>query len=319
MNSRDAHARRLAELRNSRPQVRRARLAAVGSLITVAGIAAAVVLFSTSGPRSNPRRASATQSSRSVNEGATVPRGTGKPGTATIPILTYHVINVRPPASSAPPSLYVPADEFAAQMDALKAAGWHAVTLDHVQAYWTHGVSLGSGKPIVITFDGGYASQYTNALAVLNRLGWVGVENIQVSGLPASDGGLTDRQIRGLVAAGWELDAEGNSQGDPTVLDSVQLGYEIATERQTLRSRYRTAVNWYCYPSGRYNATLTAAVHAARFVGATTGIPGWASPEGDRFRLPRVQVIGGTSPSELLSQIASAKRNTSTPAASAGT
>ena len=83
----------------------------------------------------------------------------------------YHVINP-PPAGAAFPGLYVPADEFAAQMQALKTAGWHAVTLDQVEAYWKRGVPLGAGKPIVLTFDNGYESQYTNAMPVLKRLGW---------------------------------------------------------------------------------------------------------------------------------------------------
>ncbi len=98
---------------------------------------------------------------------------TGKPGTAKVPVLMYHVIN--PPPNGAPfPGLYVPADEFAAQMQALKSAGWHAVTMDQLEAYWTRGVPLGPGKPIVLTFDNGYASQYVNAMPILKRLGWVG-------------------------------------------------------------------------------------------------------------------------------------------------
>ena len=58
--------------------------------------------------------------------------------------------------------------------------------MDQLRANWTRGVPLGPGKPIVITFDNGYESQYTNALPVLKQLGWTGVENIQllVSPLP---------------------------------------------------------------------------------------------------------------------------------------
>ena len=229
----------------------------------------------------------------------------------------YHVIN--PPPAGAPfPGLYVPADEFAAQMQALKTAGWHAVTLDQLEAYWTHGVPLGPGKPIVLTFDNGYASQYENALPILKRLGWVGNENIQLTGLPPSQGGLTDAQVRGLIAAGWELDTQGISHADLITLDAAQLEYQVATARQTLQKRYDVPVNWFCYPSGHYDATVIAAVKAAGFVGSTTVIPGWASPGEDPYRLPRLRVLGGTSPSALLEQIAGAEADGTPPASYGG-
>jgi peptidoglycan/xylan/chitin deacetylase (PgdA/CDA1 family) len=215
----------------------------------------------------------------------------------------YHVIN--PPPPGAPfPGLYVPASEFAAQMNALKTAGWHAVTMDQLEANWTRGVPLGPGKPIVLTFDNGYTSQYTNALPVLKQLGWVGVENIQLLGLPPSQGGLTDPQVRGLIGAGWELDTQGMSHADLIVLDSAGLQYQIARARRALRSRYGVAVNWFCYPSGHYDSNVIAAVRAAGFVGSTTVVPGWASRAEDPYRLPRLRVLGGTSPSALLAQLA---------------
>ncbi len=238
--------------------------------------------------------------------------GTGKPGTATVPILMYHVINP-PPAGAPYPGLYVPASEFAAQMQALKAAGWHPVTMDQLEANWTRGVPLGPGKPIVLSFDNGYQSQFQNALPVLRRLGWVGVENIQLTGLPPSQGGLTESQVKGLIAAGWELDTQGISHADLITLSASELHYQVATARQMLQQRYDVPVNWFCYPSGHYNATVIDAVKAAGFVGSTTTIPGWAAPAEDRFRLPRLRVLGGTSPSALLQQIAGANNDSAAP------
>jgi peptidoglycan/xylan/chitin deacetylase (PgdA/CDA1 family) len=225
---------------------------------------------------------------------------------------------VAPPTSSAPPALYVPVDEFTSQMNALKAAGWHAVTLAQLEAYWTHGTSLGPGKPIVITFDDGYASQYTNALPVLKKLGWVAVENVAVTGLSPSDGGLTDTQVKGLIQAGWQLGAEGPTTEKLTTADPTQLDGIVLSARQTLQSRYGVSPNWFAYPSGAYNQTIVAAVRSAGFVGATTLVSGWASPTSDRFRLPRLQVVGGTSATKLISQITAASQTTTTPGADPG-
>jgi peptidoglycan/xylan/chitin deacetylase (PgdA/CDA1 family) len=229
---------------------------------------------------------------------------TGKPGTTPVPVLMYHVIN--PPPPGAPfPGLYVPASEFAAQMEALKAAGWHAVTLDQLKAYWTRGVPLPPGKPIVLTFDNGYQSQYTNALPVLKRMGWVGNEMMQLSGLPPSQGGLNAAQVRAMVSDGWEIDTQGMSHADLIAIPASELHYQVFTARQLLRRQYGVSADWFAYPSGHYNASVIAMLKAAGFVGSLTVVPGWASPSQDPFRLPRLRVLGGTSPSALLAQIAS--------------
>jgi peptidoglycan/xylan/chitin deacetylase (PgdA/CDA1 family) len=250
---------------------------------------------------------------------ATLPRstvtgtGTGTPGTASVPILMYHVINP-PPAGAPYPGLYVPASEFAAQMQALKAAGWHAVTLDQLEAYWKRGVPLGPGKPIVLTFDNGYQSQYTNALPVLKQLGWVADENMQLTGLPPSQGGLTNQQITTLVADGWELDTQGISHAQLTSLDASELYDQVSVARHEIQQRFHVPVNWFCYPSGDYNATVIDAVKSAGFVGSTTVVPGWASPSTDPFTLPRLRVLGGTNPQQLLSEIDQIRDDPAAPA-----
>jgi peptidoglycan/xylan/chitin deacetylase (PgdA/CDA1 family) len=320
-------ARRAARAAERRRRARRRRVAAVGALLVVVAAAAAIALGATGGGSTSPKVAaspsrhtakSTASAARPTSHGSTVTGvATGTPGTASVPVLMYHVI-APPPAGAPYPGLYVDPDQFAAEMEGLKAAGWHPVTLDQLRAYWTRGVSLPPGKPFVLTFDNGYRSQYTNALPILQRLGWVADENIQLTGLPPSQGGLTDAQVRGLIAAGWELDTQGMSHADLVALGPAELHYEVATARQRLQQRYGVPVNWFCYPSGHYNATVIAAVKAAGFVGSTTVIPGWAGPSSDPYRLPRLRVLRGTGPAALLAQIASA-RDASAPPASYGT
>src|SRR5579875_227573 len=218
------------------------------------------------------------------------------------PILMYHVIN--PPPSGAPfPGLYVSKEAFAEQMHALKAAGFVAVTLSELAANWKEGAALPPGKPVVITFDNGYRSQYENALPILKELGLRAVENIQLSGLPPSQGGLTESQVRGLLEAGWELDTQGYSHAELTALSASELHFQIAEARRTLQQRYHVPVNWFCYPSGHYDKQVIEAVREAGFVGSTTVVPGWAGPGSEPYRLPRIRVLGGTTGQQLLSLI----------------
>ena len=228
-----------------------------------------------------------------------------RPSVVAVPILVYHVI--APPFPDSPfPGLYVPPAEFAAQMRALAAAGFHAVTLDRVRRAW-----LGRGRlpsrPIVISFDNGYRTQYTEALPVLRRLGWVGDENLQLSGLPPRQGGLSSAQVRGLLDAGWELDTQGYSHADLIRLGAAQLHYQVAVARDLIRRRYHVLADWFCYPSGYYDARVIAAVRAAGFVGSTTVVPGWARRSDNPYRLPRLRVLRGTTPHGLLAQIADAR------------
>jgi peptidoglycan/xylan/chitin deacetylase (PgdA/CDA1 family) len=219
-----------------------------------------------------------------------------------VPILMYHVI--APPPRGAPfPLLYVRPQELSAQVDTLARDGFHAVTLDQVWAAW-HGRGRLPTRPIVLSFDNGYHTQYTEALPILRRLGWVGVENLQLAGLPLKQGGLSPRQVRGLIAAGWELDTQGYSHADLVTLDPTSLQFQVATARARIRRAYRVSADWFCYPSGRYDAAVIAEVRAAGFVGATTVVPGWARPSDDPFALPRLRVVAGTTPSELLALLA---------------
>lgn len=228
----------------------------------------------------------------------------GKPSNEPVPVLMYHVIHSPPPGAKFP-DLYVPPAEFTAQVRALKGAGYRGVTMDQVRSAWTKGTPL-PAKPIVLSFDDGYRSQYAKARPTLQSVGWPGVLNLQLD-LPPSQGGLTQTQVRGMIAAGWEVDAHTITHPDLTTVDATQLQREVAGSRKIIQQRYGVPVNWFCYPAGRYDETVEAAVKAAGYEGATTTLPGWATPEDDPFRLPRVRVNSGTGPDALLAQITGAK------------
>ena len=159
----------------------------------------------------------------------------------------------------------------------------------------------------MITFDNGYYSQYSAALPELKKLGWVADENMQLTGLPPAQGGLTNDEIRAMVTAGWELDTQGISHADLAELSGSELTAQVAGARHTIQRRFHVPVNWFCYPSGQYDSAVIDEVKAAGFKGSTTVVPGWASRTSDPYTLPRLRISGGTTPAALLSQISAAQ------------
>jgi peptidoglycan/xylan/chitin deacetylase (PgdA/CDA1 family) len=215
-----------------------------------------------------------------------------------VPILMYHVIGTRGPLTTNPGLWVAPAD-FTAQIHALRHAGYQAITLQDVWEAWHRHGKLPS-KPVVLSFDDGYRGQVRDALPVLAAAGWPGVLNLKVDNL-ADMGGT--KAVKRLIAAGWEIDAHTITHPDLTTLGAERLHEEVAGSRTRLRRLLGVAVSFFCYPSGRYDPTVIAAVKAAGYLAATTTRLGWASPAGEPFALSRVRVDGGMSPGAVLRRV----------------
>src|SRR5436189_2579745 len=114
----------------------------------------------------------------------------------------YHVLAAPPPASRFP-ELYVSPDHFQAQMRWLARHRYHPVTLLRAYEHWTSDRPL-PRRPVVLSFDDGYLSQYTTGYRILRAHRWPGVLNLQVD-LLRPVGGMRPWRVRKLIAAGWEI------------------------------------------------------------------------------------------------------------------
>jgi peptidoglycan/xylan/chitin deacetylase (PgdA/CDA1 family) len=264
--------------------VRRRVLAFAGLLALAGGIAAAVLVAgSPSARHSEP--VTTTRPHPPKRHAQPKPQLVHGPHDSPVPILMYHVL-AAPTAGAAYPELWVSPADFAGQMNWLAQHGYHAVTLGQLFQYWRGGVALPT-KPFVATFDDGYLSDFTVGLPALRAHHWAGVLNLVVDNVKR--GGISAGQVRRLIAGGWEIDAHTVTHADLTGLDPTQLRFEVSGSRATLRKLFGQPVAFFCYPAGRYNAAVIAAVRAAGFLGATTENPGLATPT-DAFTLARIRV-----------------------------
>jgi peptidoglycan/xylan/chitin deacetylase (PgdA/CDA1 family) len=304
-----SHARRqqlLARRAEQRRQRARRRLVAAAALALGIAVVAAI-LVSGLGGGSNTRPAPNGRTSDRVASSATTPtpravlvrNATPQPDwrrhTGPVPILEYHVLGAAP-ADAPYPELYVTRPDFHREMSWLEDHGFQAVTLETVEDAWYRGGTL-PAKPVVISFDDGYRPQFTYALPELRRHGWPGVLNLKAEG---SD--LYESNVRAMIAAGWELAAHTINHLDLTTLDAAQLQEETAGAGAILRRQYGVPVKDFCYPAGRFDQTVVAAVEAAGYESATTEIPGYADRSAP-YELARFEILGSSGVAGLAADL----------------
>jgi peptidoglycan/xylan/chitin deacetylase (PgdA/CDA1 family) len=222
------------------------------------------------------------------------PAADGRPA-ARVPILEFHVIGDPPPGAPIP-GLFDSTATFRAQVAWLARHGYRGVTLDAVVRYWRSAGWLAlPGRPIVLSFDDGYPPDLNVALPALRARHWPAVLNLHI-------GNLVPARVRRLIAAGWEIDSHTFTHLDLTRVGAVRMHREIAESRRWIQAVFGAPANFFCYPFGRYDARVVAAVRRAGYVGAVTEEPGFASPEAP-FRLRRIEVLRADGVSGLAEKL----------------
>lgn len=195
----------------------------------------------------------------------------------------YH--RIADPAPGAPyPGLYVSPAAFAAQMQALRAAGWRTITAGEL------GAAMAANRPvpartIVIMFDDGYADNYLAAFPVLRRLGFRATFSVVARGGSTM---MTSLQLATMEREGMEIGNHTLDHKNVASLGPAELVRQI--EGGALRIEARLASKGviatprtFVYPSGHVGPAALALLGQLGYTDAFTEVPGFA-------------VIGRTSP-----------------------
>lgn len=216
-------------------------------------------------------------------------RATASPppgGAARLPILLFHAVAPGPGPCRFPPRL------FARGLARLAAAGHRTASVAQVPSW----LAAGAGFPrrtLVLTFDDGHRSVYTEALPVLERLGMTatvfvlpprGGERPHLDGEPL----LTAAEIRTLKRAGLEIGLHGGTHRDLTRLPPAGLEEEIVRAKERLEACLGGPVVSFAFPFGRHHAPSRALVER-HFAAACTTRLGLVSRRSRPHRLERVE------------------------------
>lgn len=211
-----------------------------------------------------------------------------------IPILMYHYISPLPEgADTIRQDLTVTPEAFAAQLAYLQAAGYTSISLFELFAA-LQGETRLPDKPIVLTFDDGYADAYAYAFPLLQRYGFTGtffvIANVIEGGV---EGFLTWEQARAMAEAGMSIQSHSLDHVDLRERSAEFLRHQLEGSRALIEARVGQPVRFFCYPAGRYDDATVRALAQAGYWGAVTTAWGDTHTLRERYTWPRLRVRGG--------------------------
>ena len=210
-----------------------------------------------------------------------------------VPVLMYHYISAVPAEQASnryAVDLRVPADLFDQHLAYLRSQGYTSVT---APALWEalNGRAGLPPKPVMLTFDDGYADAYTDALPLLLRYGFRGTFFITVN-LIARPGYLNWDQVRALDRAGMDVESHAMDHKPMTGFSLSGLAYQMGEARKALAKQLGRDVRFFAYPSGDYNATAVQAVASNGYYAAFAKSGGSLQSLDWAFALHRSRVGG---------------------------
>jgi peptidoglycan/xylan/chitin deacetylase (PgdA/CDA1 family) len=153
-------------------------------------------------------------------------------------------------------------------------------------------------RPVVFTFDDGYAGVYESALELLRRAGYTATVFLIAEDY-VGDGPsrvrrafpiMTREQLNGMVAAGFEIGSHSLSHPRLTDLPEMEARREIQESKHVLEETFGKPIHAFCYPYGYYDSRLAHDVEEAGYTCAATTRYGRRHAASDLYKLKRIPV-----------------------------
>ncbi|MCX5708542.1 MAG: polysaccharide deacetylase family protein [Candidatus Omnitrophica bacterium] len=208
-----------------------------------------------------------------------------------LPILMYHSVDKVVPKDNV---LTVSVDTFEKQMAFFKKNHYQVLALDSVADYVSKEKKVPS-RAVVLTFDDGNEDNYTYAFPILKKYDFPATIFVIVSEV-GKPGRLSWGQIRQMRSSG--LVSFGSHTLTHPFLPQIEsdqlLKNEIRGSKNELEKVLDTSVDTFCYPMGRFDPRVEAAVKDSGYKLAVATNPGYKFSSQDIFAVKRLRISENT-------------------------
>lgn len=205
--------------------------------------------------------------------------------TSRIPLIMYHDI-----IADKKVSFDVTPKKFRAHLESIKESGSTPISVDQLEAYLTKGETL-PPKPILLTFDDGYASHYNIVYPLLKQYQYPAVFYVHTAfvGSMAGRPHMTWEQLRQISDEGLVTIASHtvSHPADMNSLDPEQLRRELVDSKKILEEKLAKPILHLCYPAGIRNETVVAMAQEVGYHTATTMDVGYVGTSAGLLELNR--------------------------------
>ncbi len=188
---------------------------------------------------------------------------------ARVPILMYHDV------LSDPEVFFdlVP-EQFEAHLQTLQENGFTAISLDQLTQHLRTGAPLPE-KPVVLSFDDGYAGHYEHVYPLLKKYQMPAVFFVfpgKVDGEIVGRSTLTWDQIKEMAADPLITIGSHSVTHPPDLREfgDADLAYEMTESKRRLEEMLGQPVHYFSYPAGHYDERVAQAAAEAGYLAAFT-------------------------------------------------
>ena len=209
-----------------------------------------------------------------------------------VPILYYHYIRINPnPQDRVGFGLSTPPAVFRAQMQYLADHGYHVISL-HAAVVAIKNHSGLPSRPVVLTFDDGYADFFTAAVPILQSHGFTATSFV-ISGRMGRSGYMTPSQVVAADSMGFTIGAHTVDHVALAAQLPARATWEMKQSKLTLEGLLGHPVADFAYPYGSFNAYDIAQAKSLGFETAVSTMSGSLHAAGQLFLLSRIRIGGG--------------------------
>lgn len=187
-------------------------------------------------------------------------------------------------------SLAVTPTDFEAHMKYLKRNGYHTISPDELYESLAGRGTLPE-NPVLITFDDGYADNYTNAYPILKKYDFKATIFVVSSFVGKYRNYLTWEQAREMDQNGISIESHTVTHRSMTDLTDEQLRMELEDSKKKIEAELGHSVDYMAYPTGTYNLHIAQMVREAGYKAAFTIKYGNVDQGSNIFALERVPVF----------------------------